>query len=110
MSNEKNYRLMDFILANGTLEILKKTIDKKPKHFEDFRGLVNYKTNKKFSPSTISLRLKQLIKLGTLKRTITETRTGREVVGYVISEKGIKIIKFFDKCEGELELILKNGD
>ncbi|MBU2639300.1 MAG: hypothetical protein KKG75_01185 [Nanoarchaeota archaeon] len=110
MGIENNYKLMDFLSTSGGLEILKKGMDRKPKHFENFRSILNHKTNRKFSPSTISLRLKQLIKLGALKRTITETKTGREVVGYIITKKGIQIIKFFDKSEEELNLILVSED
>ena len=110
MEHERNYKLMEFLWTNGRLEILKKCADGKPKHFEDFRSILNYKTNKKFSPSITSLRLKQLIKLGALKRTIAKTKTGREVVGYIITKKGIKITDFFDKSEEDLNLILKKED
>lgn len=104
--NVREYsRLEKLIMNNGTIEMLKASSDKKPKRFEDFRELVNSKTNKRFSPSTVSIKLKELTALGLLKRVLTKTKTGRVVVGYVITQKGIEVLGLFESYNAKLRSI-----
>lgn len=100
--------LENSIMNNGTIEMLKASADKKPKRFEDFRELINPKTNKRFSPSTISFKLKELTELGMLKRVLTKTRTGRIVVGYVITQKGIDVLGLFESYNAKLRSIFED--
>lgn len=94
-------------MNDGTIELLKICTDKKPKRFEDFREIINPKTNKSFSPSTISFKLKELTDLGMLKRIVTKTRTDRVVVGYVITQKGIGVLHIFQAYKTKLKSIFE---
>lgn len=108
LNNGEYSDLKNSIMNNGTIEMLKASADKKPKRFEDFRDLINSKTNKRFSPSTISFKLKELTELGMLKRILTKTRTGRVVVGYVITGKGIEVVGLFESHNAKLRSILED--
>jgi len=82
VSGRKGFELLNMILSEGSLEILEIAKDEEPKHFTDFKELVNSRTGKVFSPNTISTRLKELVEVGALERIITKTKRDREVVGY----------------------------
>lgn len=97
------------ILSEGTLDLLEFMKDEKPKYFKQFRELRNERTNRKYSPSTISSRLKELITLGAVERAITKTETGREVAGYEITKKGIEALELSYEYENKLEGMFKKG-
>jgi len=96
---------INMIISEGAVEILECAKDNKPKHFNEFRQLINPRTKKKFSPKTIVDRTKELVKLGALKRVITKTKNGREVVGYQITAKGLKVLELSVKFEQKLKTI-----
>lgn len=108
LNNREYSKLENSIMDNGTITMLKASADKKPKRFEDFRELVNLRANKRFSPSTVSIKLKELAELGMLKRVLTKTRTGRIVVGYVITQKGIEVLGLFESYNAKLKSIFEN--
>ncbi len=91
------------ILSEGSLEILEIAKDSEPKHFTDFRELVNSRTGKVFSPNTISTRLKELVEVGALERIITKTKRERDVVGYKITPAGLKALETSYRYEEELQ-------
>ena len=70
------------------------------------RDLKNIRTEKFFSPSTISFRLKELIQCGAVSRQIAVS-SGRNVVAYKITETGKQSLELADKFESELRMILK---
>jgi len=107
MVDRKGFKLLNMILSEGSLEILEIAKDSEPKHFTDFRELVNSRTGKVFSPNTISTRLKELVEVGALKRIITKTKRERDVVGYKITSKGLKALDISYRYEEELQTALE---
>ncbi|MGB7532501.1 MAG: hypothetical protein WA977_05920 [Halobacteriota archaeon] len=105
--DRKGFELLNMILSEGSLEILEIAKDGEPKHFTDFRELVNSRTGKVFSPNTISTRLKELVEVGALKRIITKTKRERDVVGYKITSKGLKALDISYRYEEELQTALE---
>lgn len=97
------------IISEGALDLLESMKDGKPKYFKQFRELRNDRTGRRYSPSTISSRLKELIKISAVERVITKTKTGREVAGYKITERGIRALDLSYEYEGKLEEIFKKG-
>ena len=105
MGDRKGFELLNMILSEGSLEILEIAKDSEPKHFTDFRELVNSRTGKVFSPNTISTRLKELVEVGALERIITKTKRERDVVGYKITPVGLKALETSYKYEEELQTV-----
>ncbi|KAF5431923.1 DNA-binding transcriptional regulator, HxlR family [Candidatus Methanophagaceae archaeon] len=103
MGDRKGFELLNMILSEGSLEILEIAKDSEPKHFTDFRELVNSRTGKVFSPNTISTRLKELVEVGALERIITKTKRERDVVGYKITPAGLKALETSYRYEEELQ-------
>jgi len=103
MGDRKGFELLNMILSEGSLEILEIAKDGEPKHFTDFRELVNSRTGNVFSPNTISTRLKELVEVGALERIITKTKRDREVVGYKITPGGLKALEISYRYEEELQ-------
>jgi len=103
MGDRKGFELLNMILSEGSLEILEIAKDGEPKHFTDFRELVNSRTGNVFSPNTISTRLKELVEVGALERIITKTKRDREVVGYKITPEGLKALEISCRYEEELQ-------
>ena len=103
MGDRKGFELLNMILSEGSLEILEVAKDGEPKHFTDFRELVNSRTGKVFSPNTISTRLKELVEVGALERIITKTKRERDVVGYKITPEGLKALDISYRYEEELQ-------
>ncbi len=97
------------ILSEGALDLLESMKDEKPRYFKQFRELRNERTGRRYSPSTISSRLKELINLGALERAITKTGSGREVAGYRITRMGIKALELSYDYEDKLEGVFKKG-
>jgi len=104
---KRGFKLLNMILSEGSLEILEVAKDGKPKHFTDFREIVNSRTGKVFSPNTISTRLKELVEAGVLERIITKTQREREVVGYKITPAGLRALEISYRYEEELETVLE---
>lgn len=107
MDSRKGVKLVNMIISEGCMEILEFSRDRKPKHFNDFRNLVNPRTNSKFSPKTVLVRVKELVRLGALKKVITKTKRGRDVIGYQITDSGIKALELAKEFEGKLKGVLK---
>ncbi|MBU4266404.1 MAG: hypothetical protein KKE96_04160 [Candidatus Altiarchaeota archaeon] len=105
----KRFRWLNMILSEGALDLLESMKDEKPKYFKQFRELRNERTGRRYSPSTISSRLKELINLGAVERAITKTETGREVAGYRITKKGVKALELSYEYEDRLEGVFKKG-
>lgn len=97
------------ILQEGTLDMLESMKDGKPKYFKQFRSLINTRTGNKYSASTISGRLKQLMEIGAVERTIVKTETGREVAGYRITSVGKNALEISYEYENRLAGLFKKG-
>ena len=107
VGSKKGFELLNMILSEGSLEILEVAKDGEPKHFTDFRELVNSRTGKVFSPNTISTRLKELVEVGALERIITKTKRERDVVGYKITPEGLKALDISYRYEEELQICFR---
>ena len=102
---KRRFRWLNMILSEGVLDLLEFLGDGKPRYFKQFRELKNERTGRKYSPTTLSSRLRELIKQGLVEHTITETGTGRKVAGYKITKKGIKALKLSNEYENKLKKI-----
>ena len=102
---KRRFRWLNMILSEGVLDLLEFLGDGKPRYFKQFRELENERTGSKYSPTTISSRLKGLIKQGLVEHTLTETGTGRKVAGYRITRKGVKALKLSHEYENKLRKI-----
>ena len=103
------YRLIDMLLAEGALEVLSAVKQGRTAHFKDLRVLKNERTNHVFSGNTLSARLKELEKLGAIKRIISVTDKGRNVVAYSITPNGIKTLEISQRYEEELSRVLSGS-
>lgn len=110
LGGRKGFELLNMILSEGSLEILEVAKNGEPKHFTDFKELVNSRTGKVFSPNTISARLKELVEIGALERIITKTTRDREVVGYKITAAGLKALEISYRYEEELKNCFKKEE
>lgn len=102
------FNLINMIISEGAVEILEYAKDGRPKHFNEFRKLVNPRTGRKFSPKTILDRTKELVRLGALKKVIVKTKLGRDVVGYQITPKGLKALDMAVKFEQRLKTLFSS--
>lgn len=94
------------LLAEGSIEILEFLNKHKMGYFKQLRDLKNFRTERFFSASTVSNRLKELVEYGALEKTIA-TSQGRNVVAYQITPAGSEALKLTDRFEEELRKILK---
>lgn len=106
VSLKEKYKMMALIIGEGALEILQFLAKREVGYFKELRDLKNIRTEKFFSPSTISFRLKELIQCGAVSRQIAVS-SGRNVVAYKITETGKQSLELADKFENELRAILK---
>ncbi len=95
------------LLREGALEILELAKDKQPKQFANFKDLKNSRTTKYFSQTTISDRLKELVDIKALEKVITKSKLKKDVVGYKITQNGLKILETAYEFEDRLEKIIK---
>ena len=102
------FKVLNLILSEGTLEILEFANDIKPKCFTDFKGLINARTGRVFSPNTLSTRLKELVEIGAIERVITKTESDRDVVGYKITPEGLKALEIAYTYEKNLQDCFSN--
>lgn len=79
------------MLVRGTIEMLQMASGSHPKSFNDFTKISIRK--KRLSSTTVSKRLKELIAANMLEEVITRSKTGRRVIAYKTTEKGIKVIE-----------------
>jgi len=100
------YEMITLIISEGALEILQFLNERDVGYFKELRKLKNIRTQTFFSTTTISNRLKELLEYGAIGKTISMS-SGRNVVGYKITETGKKAVVLADKFEDELRKILK---
>jgi DNA-binding HxlR family transcriptional regulator len=95
--------LLSVLAQNGTKEILEALNNsKEPLQFKDLRKLVNPKTGKPFSSSTISGKIKILEEIETIENAITTTKK-RKHLGYAITDMGKESLKIFNETHEKLE-------
>lgn len=99
-------RWLDMILAEGSLDILAYLKDKAVVQFKELLTLKNKRTNRGFSPNTISARVDELEKMGALQTSAVRTAR-RRVLGYEITEKGKEILKTAYEFEERLNGIIQ---
>ncbi len=98
-------RWLDMLLSEGSLDILAYLRQNKTGQFSDFLKIKNKRTGSKFSPSTISTRLDDLEQMGAITTVAMRTKR-RRVLGYQITEKGLKIVDAAYEFEGRLAKII----
>lgn len=106
MVNER-FKLANMILREGSLDILELSKDRNSKQFADFRNLKNSRTGKYFSQTTISDRLKELIEIKALQKVITRSKLDKDVVGYKITDIGMKVLETAYEFEERLKVVIK---
>lgn len=103
----KRFEITNMILREGSLEILELAKDKTPKQFVNFKNLKNSRTNKYFSQTTISDRLKDMIRIKALEKVMMKSKLKKDVVGYKITEAGLKILETSYEFEEKLKKIIR---
>lgn len=98
-------RRLDMLLSEGSLDILTFLKDKKIGQFSDLLKLKNKRTGRGFSPTTISARLDDLETMKAISTVAVKTRR-RRVLGYQITDKGIKILETAYEFEKRLNDII----
>lgn len=96
---------LDMLLAEGSLDILQYLKTNKIGQFSQFLELRNKRTGKGFSPTTISARLDDLEKMNAVMTTAVRTKK-RRVLGYQISETGLRILETAYEFEKRLSGII----
>lgn len=99
-------RWLDMLLSEGSLDILAHLKVNKTGQFGNFMKLKNKRTGKGFSPSTISARLDDLERMGAVTTTAMRTKR-RRVLGYQMTEKGLKILETAYEFERKLSEIIR---
>ena len=97
---------MLLILSDGTIEILEYLSKREYGYFKDLRNLINYRTNKYFSSTTISVRIKELVTCGAIEKIIASEK-GRNVVAYKLTSNGTSAYDLSINFEEELKKYLK---
>lgn len=97
---------LDMLLSEGSLDILTFLKDKKTGQFSDFLKLKNKRTSRGFSPTTISARLDELESMKAITTTAIKT-SRRRVLGYQVTEKGVKILETAYEFERRLSEIVR---
>ncbi len=100
------FELIDLIIGEGALEILKFLKEVQVGHFNDFRSIKNSRKNKQLSANTISTRLKELVAKNAVERIVSTSKSGRNVVAYKITKKGNLTLDLASKFEAELKDVL----
>lgn len=100
----KNQITIKRLFLEGILEILKDLDYEQVKRFKDFRKLVNKRTNKKFSPTTLSKKLLFLEKNNLIRLVVLKGKRGK-VVGYQITESGKEVLQLVFNLENLLKSI-----
>lgn len=96
---------LDFFVTKGNLVILESLLNSStPMQFKDLRELVNPKTNKKFSSSTMASKLRELEEKGAIKNEIFKAKN-RKVLGYAISKSGKETFLILKETEEKLKKI-----
>ena len=101
MKNE--YKKLSFYFSNGNIEILEFLNNNSPIQFKDIRNLTNPKTRKKFSSRTVSIRLKELEENGDIENRIIKNKNKRKIIGYSITEKGMKSLNIIKETQSKFE-------
>ena len=83
---------LDMLLAEGSLDILQFLKSNKVGQFSQFLRITNKRTERSFSPTTISARLDDLEKMSAITTIAVRTKK-RRVLGYQITDKGLKILE-----------------
>lgn len=94
-------RNISFVCRKGTLEILT-AVREAPKTFTELKRLINPRTKKPLSPTTLSARLRELTRIQALKRRVIR-RDDRASVGYKITPKGLSILRLSTELEEALK-------
>lgn len=100
MSEENGLGGLKF--REGTVHILQETKKRKSARFMDLEGLTNPRTKRKYSPNTLSSRLKELEKHGLIRETIVKSDKGR-IISYIITEKGDRFLGIVNDAENLLK-------
>ena len=100
---KNKFGMIDMLVSVGAVDILQELSRGKPKQFTDFTNMINQRTKNKFSPTTISMRLKELTSLGAIKPTIVNPQKGRRKIAYMITPKGKKMLEICFEFEKKLE-------
>ena len=96
---------LDFFVSRGNLVILESLYNSsRPMQFKELRELVNPKTNKKFSSSTIAAKLKELEEKGVIQNEIYKDKR-KKVLAYSISESGRETFLVLNETEKKLKKI-----
>ena len=98
-------RWLDMLLSEGSLDILNFLKNNKTGQFTQLLKLKNKRTNKGFSPTTISARLDELEKMGAIATLAVKT-SRRRTLGYQITAKGLKILETAYEFEETLKGII----
>jgi DNA-binding HxlR family transcriptional regulator len=106
---EEQYEMISLIIGEGALEILQFLAKREVGYFKELRNLKNMRTKRDFSPTTISMRLKELIEMGAVSKEVASI-SNRNVVAYKITDGGRTCLILADKFENELKKALKNND
>jgi len=99
-------RLLDMLLAEGSLDILSFLKANKTGQFTDLLKLKNKRTNRGFSPTTISARLDELEGIGAITTLAVKTKR-RRVLGYAVTNTGIEILSAAFNFEERLKEIVE---
>lgn len=86
----------------GTIHILEEMKKRKSTRFKDLEDLTNPRTKKKYSPNTLSKRLKELEKYGLIKETIVKSEKGR-IISYIVTDKGLQFLEIVNQAENLLK-------
>jgi len=104
---EQKFRCLNLMMNVGSIDLLEKAKGGQPVSFKTFRETINHETGKKYSSSTISTRLRELVKAGAIEMVPIESESGRKVVGYKITKSGSKALELSYEYEKKLRNILK---
>lgn len=77
-------------LMRGTLEMIALAGEGEPALFNDFTKIAI--GGKKLSSATVVKRLDELLLLKILQEAATRSKSGRRAVGYIVTERGRKIL------------------
>lgn len=98
--------MISLIIAEGALEMLQFLSKRELGYFKELRDLKNVRTNRYFSATTISTRLKELTQYAAIEKVIS-TVNGRNVVAYKITKAGLRALEMAGAFEEDLKKVLK---
>lgn len=104
---EGTFRCLNMMLSEGSINILAEAKTGQILSFKTLRSITNPRTGRKYSSSTISKRLKELVEAGALEETPTSSQKGRKIVGYRITNSGRKALELSYEYEEKLKRVLK---